>query len=189
MVVIVSESYAARMHESPPARPPDLLISVTEARVPAALADVPVAFLAGLPEKRAADTLIDRLNGRRLPEAELATSTLSYPGGDRAQVQNIPTRNPNFTGRDKDLRQLRDELRTRRGPVFQPLVSARPRSRWSTRIASAPITTSSGGWIVVRRNTSTRRWPTSGNGCTKNSGCPFPKKAAFPRCVGRYCRR
>jgi tetratricopeptide (TPR) repeat protein len=120
-VAIVSESYAARMHESPPATLPDLLISVTEARVPAALSDVPVVFLAGLPENRAADTLIDRLNGRRSAEPESATSTLSYPGGDRAQVQNIPTRNANFTGRDKDLHHLRDELRTRRMTVFQPL--------------------------------------------------------------------
>jgi tetratricopeptide (TPR) repeat protein len=120
-VAIVSESYAARILESPPATLPDLLISVTEARVPAALADVPVVFLAGLPENQAADTLIDRLNGRRPTEPESAPSTLSYPGGDRAQVQNIPTRNANFTGRDKDLRQMREELRTRRMPVFQPL--------------------------------------------------------------------
>jgi hypothetical protein len=120
-VAIVSESYAARMLESPLATLPDLLISVTEARVPAALADVPVVFLASLPENRAADTLIDRLNGRTPTEPESATSTLSYPGSDRAQVQNIPTRNANFTGRDKDLRQLRDELRTRRMAVFQPL--------------------------------------------------------------------
>ena len=46
-VAIVSESYAARMEESPPATRPDLLISVTEARLPAALGDVPVVFLAG----------------------------------------------------------------------------------------------------------------------------------------------
>jgi tetratricopeptide (TPR) repeat protein len=120
-VAIVSESYAAKMDESPPAIMPDLLISVTEARVPAALAEVPVVFLAGLPENRAADTLIDRLNGRRPAEFESGNSTLSYPGTDRAQVQNIPTRNVNFTGRNSDLRQLRDELRRRRVTVFQPL--------------------------------------------------------------------
>jgi len=122
-VAIVSESYAARLREALPARLPDLLISVTEARVslPAALADVPVVFLAGLPEIRAADTLIGRLNGRRLTEPESALGTLSYPGGDRTRVQNIPTRNVNFTGRDKDLRQLRDEVRKRRLQVFQPL--------------------------------------------------------------------
>ena len=62
-VAIVSESYATRMQESPPARLPDLVIAVTEARVPAALADVPVVLLAGLPENRASDTLIDRLTG------------------------------------------------------------------------------------------------------------------------------
>ena len=120
-VAIVSEAYAARMRESPPTMPPDLLISVTEARVPDALANVPVVFLAGLPESRAADLLVDRLNGRRPAEPEAAVSTLSYPGGDRTQVLNIPARNVNFTGRNKDLRQLRDELRTRRMAVFQPL--------------------------------------------------------------------
>jgi len=122
-VAIVSESYEARLREAPPSRRPDLLILVTEARVslPDDLADVPVVPLAGLPESRAADTLIGRLNGRRLTEPESALSTLSYPGGDRTQVQNIPTRNVNFTGRDKDLRQLRDELRKRRPQVFQPL--------------------------------------------------------------------
>ena len=62
-VAIVSESYAARMHESPPATLPDLLISVTEARVPAALADVPVAFLgrpAGEPRGESADRPVQR---------------------------------------------------------------------------------------------------------------------------------
>lgn len=120
-VAIVSESYATRMHESMPATLPDLLISVTEARMPASLADVPVVFLAGLAEDQAANTLIDRLNGRRPTEPESATGTLSYPGDDRAQVQNIPTRNANFSGRDKDLRKLRDELRKRLMTVFQPL--------------------------------------------------------------------
>jgi tetratricopeptide (TPR) repeat protein len=120
-VAIVSESYAAKMAESPPARPLDLLISVTEAPVPSALEDMPAVFLAGQPESRAADLLIDRLNGRRPAEPESVAGTLSYPGGDRVQVQNIPTRNDNFTGRDKDLRQLRAELRKRRMSVFQPL--------------------------------------------------------------------
>lgn len=134
-VAIVSESYAARMQESPSATPPDLLISVTEARVPSALSEIPVVFLAGLPETHAADMLIDRLNGRRLAEPESALSTLSYPGGDRAQVQNIPTRNVNFTGRDKDLRQLREELRTRRMAVFQPLTVHGPGGVGKTQVA------------------------------------------------------
>jgi MinD-like ATPase involved in chromosome partitioning or flagellar assembly/tetratricopeptide (TPR) repeat protein len=120
-VAIVSESYAAWVEESPPETLPDLLISVTEARVPAVLGEVPVVFLAGLPESRAADALIDRLNGRRPAEPESATSTLRYPGGDHAQVQNIPTRNSNFTGRNGDLRELREQLRQRRVAVFLPL--------------------------------------------------------------------
>ena len=134
-VAIVSDSYAARMREAPPGRMPDLLISVTEGRVPHGLSGVPAVSLAGLPEIEAADTLIDRLNGRRLTEPESALSTLSYPGVDRTQVQNIPTRNGNFTGRDKDLRQLRDELRKRRLEVFQPLTIHGPGGVGKTQVA------------------------------------------------------
>ena len=66
---------------------------------------------AGRPAQRAV--------GRRSPSRR--SSALRYPGGDRPQVQNIPARNANFTGRDKDLRQLREELRTRRMAVVLPL--------------------------------------------------------------------
>ena len=61
----MSESYLARMRDSPPAAHPDLLISVTETRLPQELAEVPVISLAGLTETQAVDRLIDRLKGRR----------------------------------------------------------------------------------------------------------------------------
>jgi len=120
-VAIVSESYLAQMHDSSHPAHLDLLISVTETRLPAELADVPVIFLAGLTESEAVDTLIDRLNGRQPADPELGIGALRYPAGDRPQVLNIPARNVNFTGRDKDLRDLREELRSRRVAVVLPL--------------------------------------------------------------------
>ncbi len=120
-VAVVSEHYISRMHDSPPAVPPDLLISVTDTRLPAQLAEVPVVYLTGLSEKQAVDRLTDRLKGRRLPESEPAIETLRFPGGVGPQIFNLPVRNANFTGRDKDLRDLREKLRSRGVTVVLPL--------------------------------------------------------------------
>ena len=74
---------------------------------------MPVIFLAGLSETQAVDRLIDRLNGQRPADPESGIAALRYPGGDSPQVTNIPARNINFTGRDKELQKLREELRAR----------------------------------------------------------------------------
>jgi Tetratricopeptide repeat/NB-ARC domain len=120
-VAVVSESYLARMQASPPAVPPELLISVTDVRLPAELGEVPVIYLAGLPKKQAMDRLTDGLKGQRLAESDPAVEALRYPGGDGPPILNIPARNVNFTGRDKSLRELREELRSRGKTVVLPL--------------------------------------------------------------------
>jgi tetratricopeptide (TPR) repeat protein len=120
-VVIVSGYYISRIQDYPPAEHPDLLISVTDTRLPPELAEVPAIFLAGLSEAQAVDRLIDRLKGRRPAESEAGISGLRYPGADPLQVVNTPARNINFTGRDKDLRELREELRSRHVAVVLPL--------------------------------------------------------------------
>jgi MinD-like ATPase involved in chromosome partitioning or flagellar assembly len=120
-VAIVSESYLARRQDSPPDALPDLLISVTDTRLPRDLAEIPAVFLAPLSEEQAVERLVDHFKGRRPAEAESGIGSLRYPGGDRSQIVNIPTRNANFTGRDNDLRKLRDELRARRVAVVLPL--------------------------------------------------------------------
>ena len=120
-VAVVSESYLSRMHDSPSAVHPDLLISVTDARLPPELAEVPVIFLAPLSEAQAMERLVDRFNGRRSPEPDSGIGAPRYPGGDRPQILNILARNVNFTGRDEDLRELREELRSRGVTVVLPL--------------------------------------------------------------------
>ena len=121
-LTVVSDSYLARLSGAPPGpRPDQLMISVTETRLPHDLEETATIFLAGQPEQEAIGRLVDRLNGRRPADAEVGLATLRYPGGDRPQVQNIPARNANFTGRDEDLRELRKELRERRPGVMLPL--------------------------------------------------------------------
>jgi MinD-like ATPase involved in chromosome partitioning or flagellar assembly len=118
-VAIISDAYIARIGDAGLVELPDLLISVTDIRLPSWLAEVPIIFLAGLSEDQAVDRLIDRFNGRRPAESEI--SALRYPGGDRPQIFNAPARNVNFTGREQDLRELRKELRSRSRAIVLPL--------------------------------------------------------------------
>lgn len=120
-VAIVSDFYLARRRDFPSAVRPDVVISVTETRLPEELTeDMPIISLAGATETEAVERLTDELEGR---PADLASviSGLRYPGSEGPQVQNIPARNVNFTGRDTDLRALREQLRSRRLAVVLPL--------------------------------------------------------------------
>jgi cellulose biosynthesis protein BcsQ/tetratricopeptide (TPR) repeat protein len=120
-VAIVTDFYIYRLLDSPPAVRPDLLICVTDVRLPQHLAEVPVIFLARLSEAQVMNLLIDRFGGRRAAEPEPGIPALPYPGGSRPQILNIPVRNANFTGRDEDLRKLRDGLRAGGVTVVLPL--------------------------------------------------------------------
>lgn len=120
-VTIVSESYLARMRDSGAVVHPDLLIFVTDTRPPREFAGVTSIFVAPLSEAQAVKALVDKLEGRLSAEAEAGIGALRYPGADRPQISNIPTRNVNFTGRDQDLRDLREELRVRREALVLPL--------------------------------------------------------------------
>jgi tetratricopeptide (TPR) repeat protein len=119
VVAIVTEAYISRYQDAQPRVRPTLAISVTDTRLPHQLADVPVVFLGGLQESQAADRLLDRLAGQR--PTDPVTVAVRYPGGNRLQVVKMPARNANFTGRDKDLRELREELRSRGVAVVLPL--------------------------------------------------------------------
>ena len=120
-VMIVSEFSAARMRDSAPVVPPDLLISVSDTRLPRPLADVQVIFLAGLSQAEAVALLVDKLNGQRLADPESGIAALRYPGADNPQVANIPARNINFTGRDRELQRLRKDLQGQSTASANPL--------------------------------------------------------------------
>ncbi|MGD0703753.1 MAG: FxSxx-COOH system tetratricopeptide repeat protein [Trebonia sp.] len=116
VVAVMSDSYLALREDSPADAEPDALISVTDSYIPpGASEEVPVISLVDLSEAEAVDRLIDRFEGIRPPERESVTGVMRYPGDTRDRIDNLPTRNPTFTGRDAFLRQLREELRSRSG--------------------------------------------------------------------------
>ena len=105
----------------PAAVHPSLFISVSDARVPVQLGEVPVIYLGGLSEMQARERLADQLGGRRPPEQDPAIEALRYPGGEGPEIFNVPVRNVNFTGREENLSRLREELRARNLTVVLPL--------------------------------------------------------------------
>jgi tetratricopeptide (TPR) repeat protein len=117
VIALASEFYFADldMREVPPDLRPELLVCVTDVRIPSGgtFDETPVIFLADLPEEQAVDLLVERVGGRRPAEYQPAAGTLRYPGGGWDQVSNVPARNVNFTGRDAVLLRIREQLRSR----------------------------------------------------------------------------
>ena len=118
VVAVMSDSYLSRLDDSSPAAEPpaepDLLISVADTSIPlGALDEVALISLVDLSESEAVDRLIDRFDGTPPPERESVTDAMRYPADGRARIDNLLTRNSNFTGRDAVLRELREELRSR----------------------------------------------------------------------------
>ena len=120
-VAILSDAYAARAAVAQVAVHPSLFISVSDARVPVGLGEVPVIYLGGLSEMQARERLADQLGGRRPLEQDPAIEALRYPGGEGPEIFNVPVRNVNFTGREENLSGLREELRARNLTVVLPL--------------------------------------------------------------------
>ncbi|HEX4062657.1 MAG TPA: FxSxx-COOH system tetratricopeptide repeat protein [Streptosporangiaceae bacterium] len=118
-IALVTAAYINHLQDAALGRPLDLALVVTDTRLPHQMSEVPVVFLEGLSENRAADLLVDRLDGHRVPGVPVAG--VRYPGGTRSQIVEIPVRNANFTGREKDLRELRTELRARGVAVVSPV--------------------------------------------------------------------
>ena len=130
VVAVLSDSYLSRLEDSSPAMEtdagPDLFIAVTDTSIPPGTFDrVPVISLVDLSETEAVDRLVDRFEGSQLPERESVIGAMRYPADSRDQMDNLPTRNYNFTGRDAVLRQLREELRSRSRAVVLQLAGIR----------------------------------------------------------------
>ena len=130
VIAVASEYYFAELElrqldlrDLDPGTRPELLVSVTDMRIPSTgLSDeLPVLFLADHSEAAAAELLIDRFSGPRGPEDQPAASATGYPGGWPDQIVSVPARNANFTGRDAVLRQIREQLRSRAAVVQRPL--------------------------------------------------------------------
>jgi cellulose biosynthesis protein BcsQ/tetratricopeptide (TPR) repeat protein len=119
-LTIISATYRER-HRAQPLSPSsrDLALYVTAGRSLAEFPATQSAFIANVPEREAIDRLL-RLLG--MP----ATGTIDREGlpyypGNEPKIDRSPARNVRFTGREKDLRELREKLREHGRAVVYPV--------------------------------------------------------------------
>ncbi len=115
-LVVVSTAYVTRRRRmSLPAARPDLAAYVTPSPPLAEFSSAAAVFLSGVPESEAIERL-RRLLGLSGGSADDAAATASavakirYPGR-QPQIFEAPARYTHFTGREKDLARLREQLR------------------------------------------------------------------------------
>jgi tetratricopeptide (TPR) repeat protein/Mrp family chromosome partitioning ATPase len=99
-----------RALSSPGARP-ELAVYVTSSRPIAEFAAVPAAFFVGVAEQEAIRRLLRLVGIANKTAAELAGTRASRYPGDLPKIDEAPTPNKLFTGREEDLRKLREQLR------------------------------------------------------------------------------
>jgi tetratricopeptide (TPR) repeat protein/cellulose biosynthesis protein BcsQ len=100
--------YRAR---SSPGVKPELAVYVTSSRPIPEFSAVPAAFLVGVAEQEAIRRLLRLVGIANKPAAELASRPASRYPGDTPKIDEAPTPNKLFTGREEDLRKLREQLR------------------------------------------------------------------------------
>lgn len=108
-LTVVSSTYLARYRAEPAAMSaPDLPVYITALRPPAAFSSAPSAYLVDVPERDAVERLY-RLLGitDRLTTERARIRKTRYPGTD-PRVNTAPAPNVRFTGRETDLRRLRE---------------------------------------------------------------------------------
>jgi cellulose biosynthesis protein BcsQ/tetratricopeptide (TPR) repeat protein len=119
-LTIISTTYRER-HRTQPLSPGrrDLALYVTAGRSLAEFPTAQSAFIAGVPEREAVDRLLRLLS---IPASgEIHNEGLPYYPGSEPKIDRSPARNVRFTGRDKDLRELREKLREHGRAVVFPV--------------------------------------------------------------------
>jgi MinD-like ATPase involved in chromosome partitioning or flagellar assembly/tetratricopeptide (TPR) repeat protein len=112
VITVVSAAYLARFHSQPgSSRGHDLSVYVTTPRPLAEVSSASSVFLAGVPERAAGDRLrhVIGISGGTAAINDLMPMP-RFPGNE-PKIFRVLDRNPMFTGREKDLQQLREELR------------------------------------------------------------------------------
>jgi MinD-like ATPase involved in chromosome partitioning or flagellar assembly/tetratricopeptide (TPR) repeat protein len=120
-LTVVSAAYVARHRVQPRHQAPDVAVYIAAARPLTEFSLVSSAFLAGLPENEAVERLrrLLGISGGPAPEGTRAPRN-RYPGSE-PKIDRAPNRNPRFTGRESDLRKLREQLRDYGTAVVPPV--------------------------------------------------------------------
>jgi MinD-like ATPase involved in chromosome partitioning or flagellar assembly/tetratricopeptide (TPR) repeat protein len=123
-LTVVSAAYVAR-HRVQPLRQGQaaLAVYIAGTRSLPELSLASSAFLAGVPENEAVDQLHQLLGIAGAPAAGGSHGArIRYPGSE-PKIDRAPNRNARFTGRESDLRKLREQLRDYGTAVVLPVVT------------------------------------------------------------------
>jgi tetratricopeptide (TPR) repeat protein/Mrp family chromosome partitioning ATPase len=121
-LTVVSSRYVDWHRSQPhPLASPHLPVYVTSSRPAPEFAEATATFLAGVSEQEATRRLL-RLVGitSRSASEPVRSIEIRYPG-DAPRIDEAPTPNKLFTGREDDLRKLREQLRDY-GTAFRPVI-------------------------------------------------------------------
>ena len=121
-LTVVSSDYVAQHGSRPPVRTqPSMPVYVTATRPLPEFSSSTAAFLAGVPEREAVERLFTLLGmAGDLASGESWFPRARYPGTE-PRIYHSPARNTKFTGRENDLRELREQLRGHGRPVVLPV--------------------------------------------------------------------
>ena len=122
VLVVVSPAYLAwRSQLQRPAERPDLAVYVTPSPPLAEVSPTAAVFLWGLPQDEAVERLRKLLGLSVHFPGDGATMRLRYPGHE-PRLFEAPARPQQFTGRERDLWRLRNELRDHTEGTVRPVV-------------------------------------------------------------------
>jgi len=118
VLAVVTHAYASQIRAVPGGNQPDLAVYVDDTDPQAQLTEASPLFLPGLTELEARDRLIRLAGGRPSPLGR--PPNVRYPGGG-PRISKMPDRNALFTGREDDISQVREQLRSSGMAVLLPV--------------------------------------------------------------------
>jgi MinD-like ATPase involved in chromosome partitioning or flagellar assembly/tetratricopeptide (TPR) repeat protein len=119
-LTIISGSFRDRQRTQPPTPSrSDLALYVSPGRPLPEYSSAQAAFVSGIPENEAIERLLRLLDVAGRPDSDL--EGLAYYPGREPKVDRTPARNTRFTGREADLRDLREQLREHGRAVVLPV--------------------------------------------------------------------
>jgi len=118
VISAAAERHLKRIH---PSARQDLAVYLAGNHPLPELSRVASIFVSGMPEQKAAEQLIGQLGVTARPGADRGYASVTRYPGNAPEIDRAPARNSRFTGRENDLRQLRDQLRHHGEAVVIPV--------------------------------------------------------------------
>ena len=119
-LAVVTAAYVARQAHRTAESPPDLAVYITAGGLFTDFATTASAVLAGVSEREAAERVFRLIGVPGLAGEDIGGGLVRYPGAE-PRIDIMPARNPRFTGRETELRRLREQLRDSGTAILSPV--------------------------------------------------------------------